>query len=221
MEFIDWIAIGFWIVVVIISLGISLVFFQKYLKSKERNKNQLALCLLFLCLGIGRLILIYFDYFLTELIPEDYINHILMWKLANLLQLAGLGFLILISEYAVWKGKDCYAFFIGFAIIVTIGMFFPEFVMAENILTSAVLFVVFIPFSWVYLAIKLPNLRRQILLIFVGFLLLGIGMIIIGVALVQALAFLLNIHSIYLLSPIIQIPGFIIIAIGIKRMYFT
>jgi membrane-associated HD superfamily phosphohydrolase len=221
MESIDWIAIGFWIIFIIISLVCSLIFFQKYLKSQERNKNQLALCLLFLCIGIGRLLLIYFDYFLTELNPGDYINHILMWKLANLIQLAGVGFLILISEYAVWKGKDYYVFFIGMTITVTIGMFYPEFSTAENIFTTAMFFAVIIPFCWVYLAIKLPNLRRKILLIFIGFIIYGFGMIMLGLTIVQALSFLMDIHSIYLLSPIIQIPGSIIFAIGLKRMYFS
>ncbi len=217
---IDWIAIGLYIVVAAIALGIFLFLFRKYLTFEEKNRNQLAFCLVFLCFGIGRILLTYFDYFLTEMNPADYVNHQEMWKLATLFELAGLGFLILVSDYAVFKGKDYYGFFIGFVIVICVGLFYPEFLTAQNIIVGALLFAIFIPLSWIYLAVKLPDLRGSIALIFIGFIIFGMGLLLMASGIVAALVFLIDNHSLYLLSAIIQIPGLIILAIGINRMYF-
>ena len=221
LEFIDGVAIGFWIVVIILSLAISGVLFYLYAKSEHRVKYRLAFCLVFLSLGISRIILMYFDYFLTELNPVLYENYQLMWKLAQLFELIGLGFLILISEDAVFKGKDYYVFSIGFSIVVCIGMLIQEFLLTQNILVYALAFAILIPISWLYLAIKLPDTRKNTLLIFLGIIICGAGLILISAAVVEALLPLMNIHYIYLLSAIIQIPGLLIIATGVKRMYFA
>ena len=119
----DWVAIGFWIGVVVISFGISFLLFQKYLKFTEKTKIQLAFCLMFLCLAIGRFILVYSDYILTGLDLNAYVTFQTIWKIANFFEIAGLGFLILVSEYAVFKGKDYYVFIIGFTIVVIVAFF--------------------------------------------------------------------------------------------------
>jgi hypothetical protein len=221
MEALDWVAIACWSCVLAISYGVFSVLFQKHLEFKEKTKNQLAFCLVFLCLAIGRNLLIYFDYFLTELDVGRYADFQILWRFANLFEIVGLGFLILVSEYAVFKGKDYYLFFIGFSIVVVIGMFFiQDFFLAQSVSVAAVGFGAFIPISYVYMAIKLPMARRNVIFMLIGFLIFGAGLILMSAGIVDLLG-TGNIHIIYLLSAIIQIPGMFILAVAIKRMYFT
>lgn len=218
LENIDFIALGFWIVVIAISLGLFVVLFWKYLKVEQRTKVQLAFCLMFLSLAIGRAFLVYADYFIVNLIPAEYINYIEIWKLANLFQLLGLGFLIVVSEYAVFKGKDYFLFSIGFSIVVVIAMVLVEFYTVQLIATMAVAFAAFIPISWIYLALKLPQTRKNTLLVFLGFLVLGAGLILLSINLVGVLPLTLN--EVYLISAVLQIPGLLIMGFGVKRLYF-
>ncbi|NVM53522.1 MAG: hypothetical protein HWN66_07435 [Candidatus Helarchaeota archaeon] len=219
----DWIAIGCWIVVVIITAGIFIKLFLKYLKYPERVKNRLAFCLVFLFLVIGRCLLIYFDYFLVELDTTRYGEFQMMWKMATLFQLMGIGFLIVVSEYAVFNGKDYYVFFIGFTIVVFIGLLIQDFLLAQNITVGALGFLAFIPISWIYLIRKLPETRNNMLMILMGFIIYGGGLLIISAGLVPIIEdiFLISVHEIYLISPLIQIPGLLILGLGIKRMYFA
>ncbi|MHA1264860.1 MAG: hypothetical protein ACTSRS_06450 [Candidatus Helarchaeota archaeon] len=216
LDLVDWTAIILFIIVVIISITIALIFFLKYVHWRERNNNQLAFGILFLCLGIGRSFLIYFDYFLTHLNPAEYENYQIVWKLATLFLLIGLGTLILVSEHAVLEGKDYYIFFIGFAIITCGVMIVPDFILSQTLGTAAIAFAVFIPISYIYLAIKLPPSRKNIALIFTGFIIYGAGLILLSVFLVDPN----TIHIVYVISALIQISGLIIFGIGAKRMYF-
>ena len=216
----DWIAIGVWISLVIITFGISLVLFLKRFKFTEKTKIQLAFCFFFLSLGIGRAILVYADYFITELIIEQYLYNQVIWKIANFFVIMGLGFLILVSEYAVFKGKDYYLFTIGYAIVIIIAIFFiQDFYTVQNFTSGAVGFAAFIPISYIYLAIKFPMVRRNVILLLGGFLIFGVGLLLISAGIVFVLGG--DIHLIYLFSAIVQIPGLLIMAIAIKRMYFS
>ncbi len=221
MELIDWVAVGVWIGVIALSFAISLYLGVKYQKSEEKNKIKLAFSLMFLSLAISRLLLMYFDYFITGLNPALYSDHQLFWRLATLFQLLGLGFLIVVSEYAVFRGKDYFIFTIGFLIVVFVGMLIPDFFMAQNVTVYAVAFAAFIPVSWIYLAIKLPLARKNTLLIILGFLLFGVGLILLSAGIVDILAPIIDIHTLYLLSAIIHIPGLSVFTLGVKRYYFS
>ena len=221
MEPIDFIAIGFWIAGSVLAIAVALFLLKKYYDSDERNRVKLAFSLIFLTLGISRLLLMYFDYFLTGLNPALYTNYQFYWRIATLFQLIGLGFLILVSEYAVFQGKDYYLFFIGFLIILIVGMAVQDFVLSQNIVVYAVVFAAFIPISWIYLAWKLPLARKNTVLIIVGFLIFGFGLILLSINIVEMLAPIMDIHTDYLLAAIIQIPGLLLFAWGIKRYYFV
>jgi hypothetical protein len=213
---IDYVSLVVWIGVIIVTFGIFLVLLRKYLSYTETNKNQLAFCIMFFCLGISRIFLLYFDYFLTELTPAEFINNAAIWKLATLFLLIGVGFLILVSEYALWKGKDYFGFFIGFTIVVTFALFVPDFELSQTLSTSAVGFAAFIVVSYLYLAYKLPQARNNIMLMLIGLLIYGFALILVSVFIADSN----TIHYLYLISAIIQIPGLLIFGIGVKRMYF-
>jgi MFS family permease len=217
----DWVAIGFWIGVVVVTFGISFIFFKKHLKFTEKTKNQLAFCLVFLALAIGRAILVYSDYFLTGLNLEAYETFQMIWKVATLFEMMGLGFLIIVSEYAVFKGKDYYVFIIGYTIVVIISIFIiQDFFLAQTVSVAAIGFAAFLPISYIYLAIKLPMARRNVIMLLIGFIIFGFGLLLISAGIVSLLG-QENIHLLYLISAIVQIPGLLIMAISINRMYFT
>ncbi len=216
---IDLISIGFWITGIAIAAGLALILFWKYEKFEDKTKVQLAFCLFFLSLAIGRSILVYADYFIVKLVPNDYMYHIELWKVVNLFQLLGLGFLILVSEYAVFKNKDYYIFSIGFGIVVTIAMLLQDFILIQMVSIGAVAFAAFIPISWIYLAIKLPQTRTNTMTVFIGFLIFGAGLILLNIGVVEGLP--ISISDAYLISAILQVPGLIIMGLGVKRLYFA
>lgn len=220
LQTVDWVAIGFWILLVCIEFGIFLMFFQKYLKWKEKNKVQLAFCLVFLCLSLGRIFLIYFDYGLTDLNVANYILYQNWWKLAILFYILGIGFLFLTSEYRVFRGKDYFLFFIGFSIMVCFAFVVQDFFLSQDLLTYALFFAVFIPISYLYLAIKLPKLaRKNVFLMLIGLILYLLFDLILSAGIAPILG--IDIHYLYLISAICQSPSLLILAWGIKRLYFT
>jgi vacuolar-type H+-ATPase subunit I/STV1 len=172
---IDWIAIGVSIGFIVIAFGCFLLFTNKYRGSEEKTKIQLAFLIFFLCMGIARIIIIYFDYGLTHLDPLEFINHQLVWKIESIFQLGGIGCIIYASENGVFKGRDVYGFLIGYIILVCIGLLHPDLIMAQTFTVIAMIFALFIPISYIYLAYKYPAVRKDIFYLFVGFAIFGLG----------------------------------------------
>jgi hypothetical protein len=219
MNVIDWIAIGFYFGFIALSFGCFLFFSLNYRKLGEKTKIQLAFLIFFLCWGIASSILLYFDYFLTELNPVEGLNHLLIWRISSIFIMGGLGTVIFASENGVFKGKDYYVFLIGYLIFFCIGIFHPDVLIAETFMLLAMGFALFIPISYIYLAYKFPAARKNIALEFVGFVIFAIGIVMAFAPVVEA--FLPLIHELYLMSAIIQILGFSLFAISINRMYFA
>jgi len=80
------------------------------------------------------------------------------------------------------------------------------------------IFALFIPISYIYLAFKFPAARKNIAIMFVGFATFCVGVLIVFTTFVGM--FPTVSHELKLISAVIQILGFSIFAIGIKRMYF-
>ena len=222
---IDTIAIGVWICLVAVQLGIFLLLFSKYLKSSEKNNIKLAISLTFIFLAIGGSCFIFFDYYFTQLEPSLYETHQLIFKIATVFQLSGFGFLFLVSEHRVFKGKDYFIFFWGFLGLLVAAMVVSDFVLTETLINLAFIFAVFIPISYIYLAIKLPGAaRNNILLILFGIIIFTVGMVLnlldVIVAIEQLTGSAVVIHYLYLISPILQMGGLIVAAKGFNGLYF-
>ncbi len=222
---IDTIAIGIWICLVAVELGIFLLLFSKYLKSSEKNNIKLGICLIFIFLAIGGIFFIFFNYYFTQLESDLYETHQFIWKVAAIFQLSGFGFLFLVSEYRVFHGKDYFVFFWCFLGLSVAGMSVRDFVLTENLINYALIFAAFIPMSYIYLAIKLPGaFRNNILLILFGIIIFTVGMILnipdIVIAIEQWTGNADVIHYIYLISPILQIGGLIVAVKGFNGLYF-
>lgn len=216
---IDWIAIILGVGFIVISLAFFWIFSSHYRKSSERTRIQLAFLIFFLALALSRILLIYFDYFLTHLNSAEYATYVLWWKLSLVFQSIGFGGILFAAENGIFKGKDLYIFLVGFIIVMCIALLHPEIAFTQTASVLALVFALFIPAGYLYLAYKLPPSRRNIALIFIGFSIFGFGIMIVSPDLLAT--FPTMIHELYLLSILVQIPGFIIFAIGVKRMYFS
>ncbi|NVM30571.1 MAG: hypothetical protein HWN65_17150 [Candidatus Helarchaeota archaeon] len=231
IETIDMISLGLWIVFVALNVVLFVFFIQKYRNLSEKGKMKFAICLIFLCLAIGRGLYVYFDYFFANL---DYntittsVEYLSYWKIASVFHLAGFGFLFLVSEYKVFKGKDVFIFFWGYLALSVAALFIDNFHFMQALISWSLLFAGFIPFGYLYLAIKMPGaVRRNILLLFIGVAVFAIGMLFMSIIVLDVVAlYLLQvnpmdlIHYFYLISPILQIPGMLIFSKGFVGLFF-
>ncbi|MDD1779481.1 MAG: hypothetical protein LUQ65_15065, partial [Candidatus Helarchaeota archaeon] len=183
------------------------------------TRIQVALLIFFLCWGIARALLIYFDYVLTQLNPLEVVNYLVFWKISCLFLMGAFGSIIFASEHAVFKGKDFYVFVIGYLVFFSIGIASFDVLVADTFMLFAMMFAGFIPLSYIYLAYKYPAARGNIALLFIGFAMFCVGVLMAFTTIVAM--FLPMIHELYLMSAVIQIVGFSIYAIGNKRMYFA
>ena len=222
---IDTIAIGIWICLVAIQLGIFLLFLSKYLKSDDKNNIKLAISLIFIFLAIGTIVFIFFDYYYTQLEHSLYEKYHLIWKIGIIFQLTGFGFFFLVSEYRVFHGKDYFIFFWCFLGFFIVAIIVVDFLLSQILINFALIFVIFIPISYIYLAIKLTGEpRSNIILILFGVIIFTIGMAINLFDVVVALEHLTGnpdtIHYLYLFAPILQIIGLILVAKGFNGLFF-
>ena len=219
MSVIDGLAIGVFSAFVAITFGCFVFFYLRYRKAEEKTKIQVSLLTFFFCWGIARVLLIIFDYVLTQLDLELVTENLVFWKISCIFLMVAFGSIIFASENAVFKGKDYYAFLIGYLIFFSIGIASFDVVIADSFMVFAMMFAGFIPLSYIYLGYKYPTARKDITLLFVGFALFCFGMLMAFRTAVEM--FLPVIHELYLISAIVQIVGFSIYALGNKRMYFA
>jgi hypothetical protein len=210
-----WLGMGIFVGIIVLSFGCFLFFLSKYRKSEERTKIQVAFLIFFLCLGIVRSILLYYDYLYNVM----EIQELVIWKISNIFLMGGIGSIIFASENGVFKGKDFYGFLIGFLILFSISIVYPDIPLSQSFMLSAMIFALFIPISYIYLAYKFPVSRKNIVLMFAGFGIFIVGLFSALSAVVEMYTAVLN--ELYLIGAIIQAVGFSLFAIGIKRMYFA
>ena len=180
-------------------------------------------------MGLGRIVFIFFDYIFTLHQLSLYQTYQNIWKLASFFILIGFGFLIIVSEYRLFKGKDLYVFFWGFLIVAILGLIAPYFVWAENLINLAILFALFIPIGYIYLAIKLPGeIRKGIVVALIGIIIFVISLIINKIEIMESFAALISsfiaipylINDLYLMAAVLQTIGVVITYFGFKIMYF-
>lgn len=216
---IEWLIIGAIAAFVVLAFGCFLFFFAKYRKSEAKTKIQVAFLIFFICWGITRAIQLYFDHLLGLIDPGAVINSNLIWKISFSFLMGGFGSVIFASENAVFNGKDYYALLIGFMVVFSIGLLYPDVVLAQTFMVFAMFFALIIPISYFYLAYKYPLSRRNITIMFVGFAIFCVGVLMLFSTFVNIFPTAKDL--IYLSSAVIQLVGFGIFAIGVKRMYFA
>ncbi len=144
--------------------------------SEKKDYFTLVYAITFLFMGIGRLVLAIFDV-VTEFNSINYNDsNFWIWKIGSSIQLFGVGLWVLLMEKRVLKGKDKYILTILYSAFIIIGMLMIDILLATTLVILGMLFAVYIPAAYIYIAIKSDGVVRQkAILMFCGFLLIILG----------------------------------------------
>ncbi|MHA1146776.1 MAG: hypothetical protein ACTSR8_00860 [Promethearchaeota archaeon] len=170
----------------LIFLLIMYVFFgvfslRRYLNEKESDREtaylQLFYGLAFIFNGIGRFVLAIFD-IITEFDAANY-NPITLtyWRIGSGLQILGVGMYFYLMEKRVMRGRDKYILLIIYFLLPAIGiLFIPDIITVTFLIIFGMLFAVYIPIAYLYIA-KISDgiIRKRALLIFLGLLVMILG----------------------------------------------
>ncbi len=167
------ISLGLYISMTIIYGIFAIIFAQRYIVSKKQNiKNPVYITgiFLFVFFMIGRILFIRFDFLLGALETGQFDENLWDWKIAIFFQLAGFGVVFYTIEHQLFRGKDKGLLFIGYLISLILVLLAPDVDLAQTITLILLIFASFIPFGYLYLAMKSTGiLRRNATLIFSGF----------------------------------------------------
>ncbi|NHI93346.1 MAG: hypothetical protein EAX96_12745 [Candidatus Lokiarchaeota archaeon] len=147
--------------------------FLSYNKYKNNKEIQMLFgaFLLFIFLAIGRILMMIFDYILTQFDPNLLQTYSIFWKIANLFTWFGFLSFIYISEKAIFAGKTRYLITIFYIVFIIISLIPIDFLLVQalaGIPTGSAL--LFIPISYLYLAKKSAGYpRKKSIIIFTGF----------------------------------------------------
>ncbi len=159
---------GLFFVEVTIELELFFFFIFGWRRKKEEGKHNIIslLALYFLCLAIGRIILIFYDY---ELPLE------ILWVAGSAVSLLGMIFFIFLAENII--PKNTHYLFTILSVATVLSIFFVNLQTAKNILYGMIPFIFLIGFIFLgYLIRKtVGSVRFNFTLIFLGQLLFGFG----------------------------------------------
>lgn len=216
-------AIGFTCALITFNFLLSVLFFIRYRKEEEKNRILLSMSLVFLFMAISRIFFLIFDYFQAHFDPTLVSGpYFLTWKLASTFILLGLGFFFIVADYNVYKGRDKYALTIAYAVAGVIIVVIPVFPIAE-LFSGISMFIalLFIPISYIYIAVKTSDeLRRKALAIVAGMALYGTGLVLLIQVLISSTASLMALDIItvacviHIISVLFRIAGGAIIYYG-------
>ena len=163
-----------------LKLFIAVRLLRMYRANRELNIVG-AIGMMFAFLGVGRILGVYFDYYLTAMNTGLYALHFGFYKIAMGVPAIGIGFFLYAAERSVLNGKDRYACLIGYIIVNAIGFSMPEITLLERITPISGVFLGFIPVGYIYLIWKSKGpMRTQTLFILAGFVFYVLGSFIIG-----------------------------------------
>ncbi len=210
-----------YVVLIIVYLILSLVFLHGYLK--DRNKKlYLPLTIMFLCLIIGRIFFLIFDFFLTGFNVDEFDTYILIYKIGLFFVLLGFSALLFIIDGLLFQGKDKYIFTVIYFIPLVFIILAPTIDIVQNFTIISFISWMIIPIGYIYIGIKAPGeVRKKATYIILGviiylfsYIFLAEGIIVQIVA--QLPVFMYDIHSITIVGKIL---GVLLIAKGYLKKY--
>ncbi len=202
-----------------LKLFLSVRFLRMYRANRELNIIG-AIGMMFLFFGAGRILGVYFDYYLTMMDPSIYSSYVDFYRLANGVQAIGVGFFLYASERSILNGKDKYIFLIGYIIVNTIGFSMPTVTLMEMITPFSGIFLAFILIGYIYLIWKSKGpIRTQTTIILIGFGLYVVGSILIGQTWVgMVLPTFGSPYAVHLFSVGLRVVGLLLIYRGFSGM---
>ncbi len=163
-----------------LKLFLAMRFLSKYRANRELNIIG-AIGMMFVFFGAGRILGVYFDYYLTAMDTSLYALHYTFYRIAMGVQASGIGFILYATERSVLNGKDKYVCLLGYIIVNTIAFSMPDIALMEIITPISGVFLGFIPVGYIYLIMKSKGpMRTQTSIILVGFIFYVVGSFLIG-----------------------------------------
>ncbi len=202
-----------------LKLYIAVVFLRKYQANRELRIVG-AIGMMFLFLGVGRILGVYFDFYLTDLNTEVYYLYYNFYRIAMGVPAMGVGFFLYAAERSVLNGRDKYACLLGYAALNVIGFSMPDITLMELITPISGVFLGFIPIGYIYLILKSKGpLRIQTIFILVGFAFYVVGSFLIGQIWVGLLLPTFGSpYAVHLFSIGLRIVGILLIYHGFSSM---
>ncbi len=205
----------FYTVLIFLELGIGLYFWNANRKNKELKMIG-SIGFFFSFVAVGRILLIVFDYYMTVMNYALFETYFPFYKFATDVQAVGFAFFIFVAEQSVFQGKDKYSFLIGYVICQLLATIIPTFDLSQTLTIVAGLFVLFIPISYIYAAIKAKGpFRTQVLFIIFGVAFFAAGTLLLGEGVMQSLEPLLGSrYAVHILSVGLKLIGVLIVYRG-------
>lgn len=209
------VSLALYAILIVIELRIGVYFLNAYRKNRELGFIG-AIGFFFLFMLTGRILLIYFDYYSTNMDPLLYLEFFTQYKIATGLQAVGLGLFLYVAERALFHGKDKYVLIIGYGIFQILAAILPDFALSQTMTTVGTLFIIFIPLSYIYTAIKGKGpIRTQSLFLVTGVILFAVGALIIGEAITSILKVVFGSpYPVHIISVIMKLFGVVIVYKG-------
>ncbi len=202
-----------------LKLFLAVQFLRKYRANRELNIIG-AIGMMFAFMAAGRILGVYFDYYLTAMDTSLYSLHVDFYRIMMGVQAVGVGFFLYAAERSVLNGKDKYACVLGYIIVNVIGFSMPDIKLMEFITPLSGVFLGFIPVGYIYLIWKSKGpMRTHTCLILVGFIFYVVGAFIIGQVWVGLLLPAFGSpYAVHLFSAVLRIVGVLIIYQGFSGM---
>ena len=208
-------------VLVFVKLFIAGYTFKTFNEHRE-HKLLIPIAFLFLMFGLGRIVLIYFDFYLTGFDDNLFQVYALIWKFAIGFQSVGYSFMIFVAEKEVFKEKTKYIISIANVALLVIIYLIPDIGLFQTLITlSLSIVLLIIPICYGYLAKVTPGLaRKKALSIVIGFFINMFGTIMLLELFVDAgvAAFLVDEYLVryilYSISMVVRMIGLSLIGYG-------
>jgi hypothetical protein len=190
-------------------LGITSIFYMKKAEMKSRKNYYFGLLMIFLLIGISRIVFFYHDFIAP--IELD----IILWKIASIIMLLGFTIISYVIETYIYKKTKHFITIIGIIFTILYA------IMLDKNLATLFLYIangsmLFLPFI-LYLAMAINttgDIRKKSLIIVVG-----MAILLVGSALgVFVLAGLMDKTTSLILGPPIMLVGFVIVWYGFTVM---
>lgn len=208
-------------VLVFVKLFIAGYTFRTFRENKE-HKLLIPIAILFLMFGISRILLIYFDFYLTGFNDDLFQTYSLVWKIAIAFQSVGYSFMIFVAEKEVFKERTKYIISIANVVFLIIIYLVPDIIVFQTLITlSLSIVLLIIPICYGYLAKVTPGAaRKKALSIFIGFFINMFGTIMLlelfvdaGVAIFMIDEYIFR-YILYSISMVVRMVGLALIGYG-------
>ena len=208
----------------------ALIYLGRFIVRRKRNENyfsfdfMVGFFIFIICLFISRVLLIYFDFYLTKFDPDTFylMPNILFWKLGQLI--VGIGFVAALYPTETKTLHLRTKGFISLAVLILhfFVFFIPvnsakDFEFVSTILIPLYAVDILIPIAYYYIGIKSPGFRKAPFIFSTGILIYAAGIFIIGEAYLFGAEVLITIIIIYLL---LKFLGIVLSTYGIIRMEY-